>query len=105
MRIGSLRAAEVVKALRLAGAPCSEMNDTAQMLAHEQVSAMKMVHGLPVDGAENHKVIALPLSIDGERSALHEPPPALGKDTDGLLAEAGYSEQIINRFRDAKIIG
>ena len=34
-----------------AGAPCSEMHDVAQMLAHEQVQAVGMLGALPLPGA------------------------------------------------------
>ena len=67
-----------VAALRKAGAPCSELNNLSQVLAHEQVQAAEMVMPLPVDRAPQHKAVALPLSLNGMRSTARVAPPALG---------------------------
>jgi crotonobetainyl-CoA:carnitine CoA-transferase CaiB-like acyl-CoA transferase len=56
-----------VAALRSAGAPCSEMHDVAQVLAHEQVRAVGMLTDLPIAGAPRHKAMGLPINSQGRR--------------------------------------
>lgn len=97
--------AQLIAALQRAGAPCSELNDVGQLLAHEQVAAMQLIAPLPVEGVPDHKVIALPLKADGQRSHAMRPPPALGADTDALLAELGITSDEIDRLRAARAIG
>lgn len=81
--------ADCVAALRAAGAPCSEMHDVAQMLAHEQVQAVRMLGDLPLPGAPQHKAMGLPFSSQGRRGRSGEPPPVLGADTAEVLTALG----------------
>ena len=91
---------EAVAVLRKFGAPCSELNNVAQALSHEQVQANGIIVSLPVVNAPDHQVVATPLTINGKRSAINFAPPALGADTEQVLAEHGYShEQIANLRR------
>jgi formyl-CoA transferase/CoA:oxalate CoA-transferase len=97
-------AAETIAALRPFGTPCSELNDVSQMMAHEQVEASGMIMPLPVGAAAGHKVIALPLKVNGERSRNKSAPPELGADTDAVLAGVGRSAADIARLRATKTI-
>ncbi len=101
----TLPTAEIVARLRRAGAPCSEMNDVSQMLAHEQVQASGIIADLPVEGAPGHKVVALPLKADGRRSGAMRAPPLLGEDTQAVLAGLGLSEDEIAGLRAAGAVG
>ena len=96
---------DIVAALRAAGAPCSEMNDVADMLGHAQVAAAGMIRDLPVDGAPQHRVVALPLKADGRRSGADAPPPALGAATHDVLAGLGYGAAEIRRLREQGVAG
>ncbi|WP_449257218.1 CaiB/BaiF CoA transferase family protein [Bosea sp. (in: a-proteobacteria)] len=100
-----LPAADIVARLRTAGAPCSELNSVAQMLAHPQVEAAGIIADLPAAEREDHRIVALPLKLGGERSARLEPPPALGADTVSLLSGLGYAADEIERLRIAGAIG
>lgn len=97
--------ADLVALLRAAGAPCSELHDVAQMLAHEQVRAVDIVRPLPVDGVPDHRVIALPLKADGARSAAMRAPPRLGADTEPILRSLGIRADEIDRLRAHGAIG
>ncbi|MGN6305235.1 MAG: CaiB/BaiF CoA transferase family protein [Mesorhizobium sp.] len=77
---------ELVSVLRAVGAPCSELNDIASVLAHEQVEASEMVVPLPTGSAPRHKVVATPLRLDGKRLVSRRPPPSLGEATHEILA-------------------
>lgn len=97
--------AAIVAALRRVGAPCSELNDVSQMMAHEQVAAAGMIVDLPVENGPGHKVVAMPLKADGQRSTALRAPPALGADTDQALADAGYAADEIAALRRRGAIG
>lgn len=96
--------AAVVADLRRAGAPCSELNTVADVLAHPQVEAAGIVVPLPVDAAPDHRVVALPVRSGGRRSARLEPPPALGADTDRLLADLGLDAAEVAARRAAGVL-
>ena len=100
-----MQAADVVAALRAAGAPCSELHDVSQLLEHEQVRATGLISPLPLDGIPHHRVIGLPIKAGGKRSAAMAPPPPLGHDTDAILASIGYDEDRIVGLRRAGAIG
>ena len=90
--------------LRAAGAPCSEVNDVSQAVAHEQVAASGMIVGLPVEGAPAHRAVALPIAVDGARSAALAAPPRLGEHTDEVLRAAGITDARLAALRSAGVI-
>jgi crotonobetainyl-CoA:carnitine CoA-transferase CaiB-like acyl-CoA transferase len=100
-----LPAAEIVCRLQKLGAPCSVMQNVAQMLEHEQVAAMGMVQKLPIEPGDDHRVLGLPFSLDGSRTSDHAAPPALGSATDRLLTDAGYTHDDIESLRRRGAIG
>ena len=100
----TMTATSAVEALRRVGAPCSELNNLSQTLSHEQVDATAMIVNMPVEGARQHKVVALPLSANGRRSNAKTPPPLLGADTDQLLIEHGYLTDEIADLRQRAVI-
>jgi crotonobetainyl-CoA:carnitine CoA-transferase CaiB-like acyl-CoA transferase len=101
---GALPTAEIVDRLRRAGAPCSEMQDVSQMLGHEQVAASGMIAGIAIENAPDHKVVALPIKIEGKRGGLLATPPALGADTAEVLQAAGLDAARIDSLRAAGIV-
>jgi crotonobetainyl-CoA:carnitine CoA-transferase CaiB-like acyl-CoA transferase len=102
---GTRTTAEIVAALRRVGAPCSELNDVSQMLAHEQVEAVEIVAPMPIADGPEHKVVALPLKANGKRSTAMRPSPALGEDTDRVLAQVGYDKTAIMALRALGVVG
>ena len=93
-----------VVALRAAGAPCSEMHDVAQVLAHEQVHAVGMLTDLPVTGAPEHKAMGLPINSQGRRGRTGQSPPALGAHTDEVLVALGLNAQELAELRRGSVI-
>ncbi len=85
-----LSTAEVIAKLRAVGAPCSEMNDVGQAVAHPQVQGLGMVAPLPRADMPQLKAVPLPLRADGERIGRLTPPPHLGRDTSAILTALGY---------------
>jgi crotonobetainyl-CoA:carnitine CoA-transferase CaiB-like acyl-CoA transferase len=87
----------LIAALKAAGAPCSELNDLAAALDHEQVQASGMVIPLPTPRAPHHKAVSTPLRLDGERVFVHAVPPPLGNATSDVLAEIGIDASDLHR--------
>ncbi len=92
-------AKDVVSLLRTAGAPCSELNSVEDMLHHAQVEAAGIVRALPVAGHPDHRVVALPVKIDGLRGSRFDQPPELGANTDEILGSLGYDDQQLASLR------
>jgi crotonobetainyl-CoA:carnitine CoA-transferase CaiB-like acyl-CoA transferase len=104
-RTQTLTVAEAMERLRRAGAPCSPMNNLGAALADPQVQSVNILMPIPLEGAPEHKVIGLPLRIDGVRAVAPSPPPALGADTAQALAAAGYTEAEIEQLRALGAVG
>jgi formyl-CoA transferase/CoA:oxalate CoA-transferase len=58
-----------------------------------------------VQGAAHHKVIALPIKVDGRRSSAMAPPPELGADTHAVLFELNIAADEITRLHRAGVVG
>lgn len=95
---------EIVSLLRAAGAPCSELNSVEDMLQHPQVEAAQIVRALPVADHPDHRVVALPVKIDGMRGSRFDQPPELGANTDEILGGLGYNDHELAGFRAAGAI-
>lgn len=96
--------ADCVAALRAAGAPCSEMHDVAQMLAHEQVQAVAMLGALPLPGAPQHQTMGLPFSSQGRRGRSGPPPPVLGASTNEVLTALGLQADELAALRQQGVV-
>jgi len=96
--------AENLVLLRAAGAPCSEVNDVSQAIAHEQVAASGMIVDLPIAGAPDHRSVAMPIASGGARSAALAAPPRLGEHTDEVLRAAGITDARLDALRSAGVI-
>ena len=101
----ALPAAEVVRRLQARGAPCSVMNNVAQMLESEQVAAVGIVQDLPIAPDDGHRVVGLPFTLNGQRTADHAAPPLLGAHTHAVLADAGFSPAEIEALKAGRVIG
>lgn len=101
----ALPVAEVVRRLQARGAPCSAMNNVAQMLDSAQVAAVGIVQDLPLGPDDQHRVVGLPFTLDGQRTADHAAPPQLGEHTAAVLTDAGFSAAEIDALKQQDVIG
>jgi len=100
-----LTAARLMELLREAGVPASVINTLDQVYVDEQVNALGMLP--PVDPGfriPEMKFVDIPVSINGERSALRRMPPRLGEHTDEVLRAASYSDAEIAALKAEKVI-
>lgn len=101
----TLPSEELVRRLQARGAPCSVMNNVKQMLASDQVAAVGMVQPLSIDEGDDHRVVGVPFSINGQRAGDHRPPPHLGEHTRAVLASAGLADDEIESLAAQRVIG
>ncbi|GAA3891402.1 CaiB/BaiF CoA-transferase family protein [Sphingomonas limnosediminicola] len=86
--------------LEAAGIPAGPINTITQALSDVQAQHRAMVRtiaGIPV--------VRSPVRFDGLRADSDLPPPALGRDTDAVLRDAGLQPPEIERLRSEGVIG
>ncbi|HEY8449218.1 MAG TPA: CoA transferase [Bacillota bacterium] len=85
--------------------PCSRVQGMDQVATDPQVLALDIVRPFPHPKIPDLRLVDLPLSFDGERSARQDPPPELGEHTDRILGELGYDAAAIGRLREQGVVG
>jgi len=93
---------EWLRRLRESELPYGRLNGIAEVLAHPQVIARKMIREMesPVGSVP---VMGSPLRLS-DSPARFDPIPALGQDTEPILQELGYTAAEIDTFRRDQII-
>ena len=79
--------------------PCGPVNSIADIAADPQIAAREMVVQVGAD-----KFSALPIRSENGAAPRETPAPALGQDTDAILAELAYSPEDVSRLRATKIV-
>jgi crotonobetainyl-CoA:carnitine CoA-transferase CaiB-like acyl-CoA transferase len=97
---------QLIGLLREAGVPASTINSMDQVFADEQVNALGMLPAVAPDfRIPEMKLVDIPVSLNGEKSAKRLMPPLLGEHTEEVLRAAGYSAAEIGALRAEKIVG
>jgi crotonobetainyl-CoA:carnitine CoA-transferase CaiB-like acyl-CoA transferase len=98
-RTKQLQSAELLDALVAAGVPASPVHDVGQAARHPQTEALGILQSLG-----DFVTVAAPLSADGERLRHHAPPPPLGRHTEEVLGEIGYSAAEVAALVDSGVV-
>ncbi|MFW6077422.1 MAG: CaiB/BaiF CoA transferase family protein, partial [Hyphomicrobiales bacterium] len=97
--------AEWIAALEPGGVPCGPINTIDQVFSDEQVKS----RGLRVDLARPDGTVvpgvASPIRLSATPIEYTRPPPALGADTDEVLADLDLSLDEIRDLRQAGVVG
>jgi crotonobetainyl-CoA:carnitine CoA-transferase CaiB-like acyl-CoA transferase len=95
-------AAHWLERLRVAGLPHGEVRGIAEVLAHPQVAARRMIREIesPVGRVS---VIGSPLQLSAS-PARYDRVPALGADTDAVLRDLGYDAPAITRLHEQGVV-
>jgi len=96
--------AEILERLGPAGVPSAPVNTLPETAADPQLEALGTVVEMPVEGLGPVKLVMSPIHLSGTPRRAVMPPPALGADTDAVLAEVGYSGDEIAQLRNEGVV-
>ena len=96
--------AEWLAALEAAKVPAGPINDLAEVFADPQVTVRRMTVDMPHPVAGSVKLVASPIKLSATPVRYRRTPPALGADTDEVLAEFGFDAAAIASLRAAGAI-
>lgn len=104
-RLAERTAAEWIERLTAADVPCGPINDMAEVFADPQVRAREMYVELPHSDLGTLRTTGVPVKLSASPGAIERLPPALGADTDTVLAEYGFTADEIAALRTAGAVG
>ena len=92
--------------LTAVGVPAGRVLSVPEILDHPQVAERGLITTFDGRDADDHGVSVLGsgFRISGERPRPMHPPPELGRDSDAILAELGYSDVDISALRRKGIV-
>lgn len=95
----------LLDALAEAGVPCSPVNTVPDVVHDHQVKALGLIEPMDHPAVEDFASVNLPITIDGDYPTHRCPPPALGADTDDVLASLGVDEGEREALRAEGVVG
>jgi crotonobetainyl-CoA:carnitine CoA-transferase CaiB-like acyl-CoA transferase len=101
---GGMARAELIARLEAIGLPFAPITRPDELFDDPQLNAGGLLDLTLADGS-TARLPALPLAIDGERPGLGRDLPAIGADSDALLAALGYAPERIAALKAAGSVG
>lgn len=95
---------DLVKALRKAGIPAAQINDTRSVWSHPQVKARDMRKKLEHPTAGTVDTLGFPIKYRNIDTAIERHPPLLGEHTEEFLRDAGYDDEEIEALAKEGIV-
>ena len=93
------------QALAAVGVPCGAVRSVPEVLEDEQVEARELFRRVAVPGHDRDALLpAAGFKLNGERVGPDRAPPALGADTEAVLAALGYDAAARRALRDAGVL-
>jgi crotonobetainyl-CoA:carnitine CoA-transferase CaiB-like acyl-CoA transferase len=90
--------------LAAAGVPAAPVADIRDVAESPQTEALGLLQPLPHARVAGLRLVALPLSLDGERALHPSSPPAVGEHSAEILREAGYRDEDIAELAAARVV-
>ncbi|RSM44378.1 formyl-CoA transferase [Amycolatopsis balhimycina DSM 5908] len=94
---------EVLEKLNARNIPCGPILSTKELIEDETLAELGSVVEVPHPGRGTFKTVGCPLKLSDSPVEI-ERPPLLGEHNDEVLAELGYGEAELEKFRAAGVI-
>jgi crotonobetainyl-CoA:carnitine CoA-transferase CaiB-like acyl-CoA transferase len=100
----SMSRGEWVERFDRVGIPSGPINLVSEALASPQTRAQEMVVESEHSVAGPIRTLGLPIEMSATPASIRFEPPALGADTDAVLAELGYTDEEIAALRETGVV-
>jgi len=96
--------ADLIARMNAAGIPCGPIYTVEQAFNDPQVKHLGVVQSVRSDALGDIALLAQGVTLSRTPSTLQTPSPECGEHTDDILAQFGYSDADIRRFREAGVV-
>ena len=103
-KIKTMTKAELTEAFNAYKIPNAPVNTIPELMHHPQLEARGMLIDLVDDEIGAYKAMGNPMMMDLTPAVIEKGAPSMGRDTDAVLKEFGYSEEEIKSLYDNEII-
>jgi crotonobetainyl-CoA:carnitine CoA-transferase CaiB-like acyl-CoA transferase len=93
-----------IERLNAAGVPCDRVMNLAEVFSDAQVLAQEMIFEVEHPGHGPVRMTGSPLKLSTTPAQVRRPAPRLGKHTDAVLGELGYSPAKISALRSSRVV-
>jgi len=84
--------------------PCAPINKLSEALAHPQIAYRDSVTSIFHNTLGSLNKVSYPIQFNGAERGPLSPPPLLGEHTEEVLYSLGYSNEIIKKLHDEKVV-
>ena len=95
----TLEGAELMSRLEAHAVPHAPIHDVSQLPEDPQILASGMLRAPGGHADPTYRDVTFPVRFDGERPSADAVPPTLGRDTDEVLRDYGYSDAEVRALR------
>jgi crotonobetainyl-CoA:carnitine CoA-transferase CaiB-like acyl-CoA transferase len=103
-RLATRPVAAWIEVLTLAGVPCGQVRDMAEVFSDPGLLERDMVVALEHPTVGDVRLPGIPFKLAETPGSIRMPPPLAGQHTDELLAWLGYGPAEVEALRDAKVV-
>ncbi|MCL9816308.1 CaiB/BaiF CoA transferase family protein [Natronocalculus amylovorans] len=95
----------VIEKLTQHGVPASNVNTMADVFAHEQLQARRMIQTVSHPCIDSLQMVGVPMQFSKTPASIRKHPPLLGEHTTEILTETGYTDEEITAYFENDIVG
>ncbi len=93
-----------VDQLEEGGVPCGAINQLSNVFSDPQVLSREMLLEIPHPTLGKIKQAGIPIKFSRTPGSIDKHPPLLGEHAGEILAELGYTDEDVSRFREEEVI-
>ncbi len=96
--------AELTEVFNANKIPSSPVNTIPEMMHHEQLKARNMLIDLVDENVGTYVAIGNPMMMSETPAVIEKGAPSMGRDTEKVLKDFGYTEEDIKKFADCEVV-